>query len=83
MYKIGETAEFDGVKRKVTGFSVINGVVYPNTEPYAESEKAPEGEGKDPNLVCQYCGKECGSPVGLISHERACKMNPANMKEGE
>ena len=32
--QIGDIKEFDGVKRKVTGFSVINGVVYPNTEPY-------------------------------------------------
>lgn len=51
--------------------------------PEETSEKtAPEDEGKDPNLSknlnCQYCGRECGSPVGLMSHEKACKMNPDN-----
>ena len=98
-YKIGDVDVFDGVKRKIIGFTVINGEQCPNTEPYLEPaddeepedseepEQAPEDEGKDPNLsanlVCQYCGREIGSPVGLISHERACKMNPANKKEGE
>ena len=98
-YKTGDVDVFDGVKRKIIGFTVINGEQCPNTEPYLEpaddekpedseeAEQAPEDEGKDPNLsanlVCQYCGREIGSPVGLISHERACKMNPANKKEGE
>jgi len=26
---------------------------------------------------CQFCGKEC-DPRGVKSHERVCKMNPAN-----
>ena len=103
--QIGDIKEFDGVKRKIIGFTVINGEQCPNTEPYLEPAddeepedskeqetetkpgQATEDEGKDPNLsanlACQYCGREIGSPVGLISHERACKMNPANKKEGE
>ena len=73
-YKIGDVMESDGAKRKVIGFSVINGVEYPNTELVTESiEDA---------LACQYCGKECKSALGLNSHERACKENPEN-KGGE
>lgn len=69
-YKIGDVIESDGTKRKVIGFSVINGVEYPNTEPVEDA------------LICRYCGKECKSILGLNSHERACKENPEN-KGGE
>ena len=49
-----------------------------------EPEKDTEGESEEPNeteseelqLVCQYCGKVCGSPIGLKAHERACEKNP-------
>ncbi|MDD4564835.1 MAG: hypothetical protein PHE79_05090 [Eubacteriales bacterium] len=117
MYKIGDVTIIDGEKRKVTGFCLVGGVSYPNTEPTGDAvtvegetredklrkeleekvraeiladmqadpgteETPPEDEGKDPNLSknlnCQYCGRECGSPVGLMSHEKACKMNPEN-----
>jgi hypothetical protein len=73
MYKIGETAEFDGVKRKVTGFSVINGVVYPNTEPYKEPEE----------LKCRYCGKVYREAAWLEAHEEKCKENPKNKEVEE
>lgn len=29
-------------------------------------------------FTCQYCGKECKSMIGLMSHERACSTNPNN-----
>lgn len=40
------------------------------------------GTGSDNNgneeFKCQYCGKVCASKLGLGSHERNCKENPAN-----
>lgn len=72
-YNIGDVDVFDGIKRKVTGFSVINGVSYPNTEPYLEP---------DEELKCQYCGKVYKDASWLESHEAKCKENPSN-KEGE
>lgn len=27
----------------------------------------------DEKFICQQCGKECASGIGLISHERSCK----------
>ncbi len=29
-------------------------------------------------LKCQYCGRECKSELGLISHEKACKEKGEN-----
>lgn len=75
MYNIGDIAEFNGEKRKVTGFSVINGVSYPNTEPCLEPAD-------DEELKCQYCGKVYKDASWLESHEVKCKENPSN-KEGE
>ena len=69
-YKIGDVDVFDGVKRKIIGFTLVNGVEEPNTEPYVEE---PEEE-----LKCQYCGKVCKNKLGLTSHEEHCKENPAN-----
>ena len=33
-------------------------------------------------LSCKYCGKVCGSAIGLFNHEKACHENPDN-KKGE
>ena len=87
--EIGDIKEIDGVKRKVIGFSVINGTSYPNTEPYKEEteeeqEKEEQEEPKEPEketdseFKCRYCGKVCKNALGLASHEKACKENPEN-----
>jgi hypothetical protein len=66
--KVGDIREFDGVKRIVTGFSLVAGTMYPDTEPYVKAEE----------LKCQYCGKVCKNALGLASHEDHCKENPKN-----
>ena len=33
-------------------------------------------------LSCKFCGKVCGSAIGLFNHEKACHENPDN-KKGE
>lgn len=65
--KVGDVREIDGVKRVITGFTLVAGEMYPNTEPYTEEE-----------LKCQYCGKVCKNALGLNSHEEHCKENPKN-----
>lgn len=42
----------------------------------ADNDEA--GRGMDEIFVCEHCGKECASSIGLISHMKACKK-----KEGE
>lgn len=78
--EIGEIKEFDGVKRIVTGFTLVSGEKCPNTEPYTEPENTPEDEPEV--LKCQYCGKEYKDASWLASHEEKCKENPKN-KGGE
>lgn len=72
MYEIGKIYEFDGQKRKVVGFTDINGQICPNTEP---SDGEPEETEEKPaeKLVCRYCGKEFKTKVGLTNHEKYCK----------
>lgn len=73
--QIGDIKEFDGVKRKITGFCMVGFDQYPVTEPYLEPAD-------DEELKCQYCGKVCKNALGLASHEEHCKENPKN-KGGE
>jgi hypothetical protein len=63
--EIGDIKEFDGVKRVVTGFTLVAGEMYPNTEPYKEPEE---------EFKCRYCGKVCKNALGLASHEEHCKL---------
>lgn len=74
--QIGDIKEFDGVKRKITGFCMVGFDQYPVTEPYLEPAD-------DEELKCQYCGKVYKEIQWLEAHEAKCKENPANMKEGE
>lgn len=47
-----------------------------------EDEGAPVANEGPAEFVCSYCGRVCGSRIGLSAHEAACKENPAN-KKGE
>ena len=81
--KIGDIITSDGVKRKIVDFSLVEGMMCPNTiiignepemvekEPLTATE-----ETKAEKYVCQYCGRECASAFGLRSHERKCSKNP-------
>jgi hypothetical protein len=69
-FKIGDVEEFEGVKRIVTGFTLVAGEMCPNTEIYTESEDAAN---EPQELKCQYCGKVCKNALGLASHEEHCK----------
>lgn len=66
--EVGDIKEFDGIKRKVVGFNMINGEPFPNTEIYTEEEE----------LKCKYCGKAYKDASWLESHEKTCKENPIN-----
>ena len=95
--QIGDIKEFDGVKRKITGFCMVGFDQYPVTEPYLEPAddeielETEEAEALDEfgdaeeskELKCQYCGKVYKEIQWLEAHEAKCKENPANMKEGE
>jgi hypothetical protein len=73
--QIGEVKEFDGVKRIITGFTLVSGEMFPNTEPYVE----PEDTADEPEeLKCRYCGKVYKDASWLESHEEKCKENPKN-----
>jgi aspartate carbamoyltransferase regulatory subunit len=76
-FKIGDVEEFEGVKRIVTGFTLVAGEMCPNTEIYTESE---DTANEPQELKCQYCGKTYKDASWLESHEEKCKENPKNQE---
>jgi len=51
----------------------------PEEKEIAEPEKAKKVPGGF--FICEYCGKECKSEAGLVSHQKACKEKFGGNKE--
>ena len=67
----GRAAEATGKEAELSSCAAL-------CAPEAEAGNNEAGRGTDESYICEHCGKECASSIGLISHMKACKK-----KEGE